>query len=95
MKAINEFIKASIDYRFSVDEYKKINEVYKEAINRSKVNIEVKRIDKLKDWQYDFNSLKHYTGRFYSIKAINLKINDKEWCQPIIDQPEIGILALL
>ena len=34
-----------------------------------------KRIDKLNGWLYGFNSLKHNTGRYFTIKAICVNIN--------------------
>lgn len=40
----------------------------------------------------------HALGKFFSIKGIKVSSAEREtagWCQPIIDQPEVGILGFL
>tara|TARA_B100000700_G_scaffold318305_1_gene411239 strand:+ start:137 stop:1537 length:1401 start_codon:yes stop_codon:yes gene_type:complete len=95
MKLINNYIEASLDHKFSDDEYRAFEKLFRGAIKHSKVNIETKRIDKLKEWLLSLNSLRHKTGRFFTIRAISVKLCDRKWFQPIIDQSEIGVLALL
>lgn len=56
--------------------------------------------DQLKEWYFDEGgNLRHKSGKFFSIEGINVKIiyghTIKEWNQPIINQPEIGILGIL
>ena len=44
------------------------------------------------------NSLRHCSGKFFSIEGIRVKTdypNPMEWEQPIINQPEIGYLGIL
>jgi len=54
----------------------------------------------LKDWSFDLhNNLRHKTGRFFSVEGISVSItgcnSDYAWEQPIINQPEIGILGII
>jgi oxidase EvaA len=64
--------------------------------------LQVERIplDAMRDWSFDFRTgnLGHRSGRFFSIGGISVVTSygsATEWMQPIIDQPEIGILGLL
>ena len=66
------------------------------------VYFEVKEIplSDLDEWHYDDEqgSWVHHTGKFFSIKGIEVKTDFggvKHWTQPIINQPEIGILGIL
>jgi oxidase EvaA len=52
--------------------------------------------------QWDFldnkTALVHHSGKFFKIEGIRVRTNfggQKEWEQPIINQPEIGILGIL
>lgn len=56
--------------------------------------------NKLDQWYFtpDRYSLVHQSGRFFRIEGIKVKTNFgklQEWEQPIINQPEIGILGIL
>ena len=51
-------------------------------------------------WYFDDSdtNLRHQGGKFYSIEGIRVVTNygeTQEWEQPIINQPEIGILGIL
>ena len=66
------------------------------------VYFEVKEIplSDLDEWHYDDEqgSWVHHTGKFFSIKGIEVKTDYgcvPQWTQPIINQPEIGILGIL
>lgn len=55
---------------------------------------------KLDQWYFTDNkaSLVHKSGKFFRIEGIRVQTNfggQKEWEQPIINQPEIGILGIL
>ena len=59
--------------------------------------IELKQI---RDWYFDEGlNLRHSSGKFFSIEGIQVKVSaadgTKEWNQPIINQPEIGILGII
>lgn len=55
----------------------------------------------LDNWSFvnDQEKLGHVSGRFFSIEGLNVKIfhgkDMQEWEQPIINQPEIGILCFI
>ncbi len=73
-----------------------INERRKECYTK----IGFKELDDLKDWEFQRErySLSHKSGRFFSIEGISVQTSwgfIQHWDQPIINQPEIGILGLL
>lgn len=56
--------------------------------------------DQMEDWYFEEPSgnLRHRSGRFFSIQGLHVQTNRGpvlEWTQPIIDQPEIGILGVI
>ncbi|OXM69782.1 NDP-hexose 2,3-dehydratase family protein [Amycolatopsis vastitatis] len=55
-------------------------------------------LGELDGWQFDETGLGHRSGRFFRIAGIQVRTDADpvgEWDQPIIDQPEIGILGFL
>jgi dTDP-4-dehydro-6-deoxy-alpha-D-glucopyranose 2,3-dehydratase len=55
---------------------------------------------KLRNWSFDHSSgnLVHTSGKFFSIEGIWVDTNAgsiSQWSQPIINQPEIGVLGIL
>lgn len=95
MKKIDILIKESLEHMFSIEDYKYFRKQYKKAIKNSNVKIKIKRIEEINDWYLTEDSLEHRTGRFFKVKCIDVKLNSKEWQQPIIDQNEVGIIALI
>ncbi len=68
----------------------------------SKVHIQISKIPflELNQWQYrpETGSIEHGTGRFFKIEGIEVRTNWGSvnfWKQPIINQPEVGILGLI
>lgn len=63
------------------------------------VIIEKQPLTKLAGWHFDKDmSLRHDSGRFFSIEGIHVETdygNINVWDQPIINQPEVGILGIL
>ncbi|WP_242911390.1 NDP-hexose 2,3-dehydratase family protein [Actinomadura terrae] len=58
----------------------------------------------LDGWYFDGTTgdLRHRSGRFFSVEGLHTRVTDttgaattREWAQPILSQPEIGILGLL
>ncbi|HSX99355.1 MAG TPA: NDP-hexose 2,3-dehydratase family protein [Streptomyces sp.] len=55
----------------------------------------------LSGWDFDADTgdLRHHTGRFFSVRGLRVRpggpSGPPEWSQPIIDQPEIGVLGIL
>jgi len=55
-------------------------------------------ISSLKDWKEEDGSIRHNSGKFFSIDGINVTTNFglvESWDQPIINQPEIGFLGFI
>ncbi|MFI9812599.1 NDP-hexose 2,3-dehydratase family protein [Saccharothrix variisporea] len=62
--------------------------------------VSVVPLDQLDGWGFDPDSgnIRHRTGRFFSVEGIDVTTDHREtasWTQPIILQPEIGILGIL
>lgn len=63
---------------------------------------EVERIPfaELDGWffQQDTGDLVHHSGRFFSVQGLHVTTGDgavRDWHQPVISQPEVGILGIL
>jgi len=71
--------------------------------NRSQANtfsVEKTPLNKLKGWYFEkeTGNLAHESGKFFRIEGIDVQTNfgpTQHWMQPIIKQPEIGILGFL
>lgn len=68
--------------------------------NEVTVTVEQIAFNQLQGWQFDEDqsSLRHVSGRFFSIDGIDVQTNwglVPTWQQPIINQPEIGYLGIL
>lgn len=64
------------------------------------IEVEIDQIpfSKLKNWDFDSNSLRHESGQFFSIDGLEVTTNYGTvniWNQPIINQPEIGYLGFI
>ena len=67
---------------------------------REKSNLSVKAItlNECKRWSLFEGGLSHNTGHFFHVKGLIVHSNYSAWdglVQPMIDQPEVGILAFL
>ena len=76
-----------------LDWIRKQNEAVKVHIRRTSFN-------QLSQWTFDekLQNLRHVSGSFFSIDGIRVQTNwggTPEWEQPIINQPEIGILGII
>ena len=54
----------------------------------------------MRNWYFDpGQNIRHESGKFFSIEGINVRVisdsETKEWNQPIINQPEVGILGII
>ena len=66
----------------------------------TRISIKPIKFADLKDWYFDdeTGNLHHKTGRFFTIEGLSVRTKwqeTKSWSQPIIDQPEIGILGII
>ena len=101
-----EFENFSNENQFqSLDQFLKI---YEQQKNDSHFNVEEIPFKKLDQWRFDVRmdqkfkqtnwSLYHESGKFFRIDGVRVKTNYnniQEWTQPIINQPEIGILGII
>ncbi len=54
--------------------------------------------EEIADWHFDPESgnLGHVSGRFFTIEGLQISVGDgADWGQPVIHQPEIGILGIV
>lgn len=62
-------------------------------------HVSVRRLPfpKLDSWAFDpgTGNLQHASGRFFSVEGLQVRGGSEPWTQPVINQPEIGILGLL
>lgn len=63
-------------------------------------SVERVSLDDLDGWSSDpaTGNLRHHTGRFFTIEGLHVRAEPghwHEWHQPIIKQPEVGILGIL
>ncbi|WFE24189.1 NDP-hexose 2,3-dehydratase family protein [Solwaraspora sp. WMMD937] len=57
-------------------------------------------LDEMQGWHTDPDSgdIAHRSGKFYTIRGLDIQVPDgpvPQWSQPIIHQPEVGILGIL
>lgn len=63
-------------------------------------SVQLKALDELKGWGFDSatGNLVHVSGKFFRVEGLDVQINAdsvRHWQQPIINQPEIGILGFI
>ncbi len=68
--------------------------------NASKFEVNRISLSDLKDWHFedDTGNIVHKSGKFFRIEGIEINTNfgnNPHWMQPIINQPEVGILGFL
>lgn len=54
-------------------------------------------LNKINGWSSEpgTGNIVHRSGRFFSVEGLRVAIDGREWQQPIIVQPEVGILGIL
>lgn len=66
-----------------------------------KVEVDLIPFKQMENWGFDpeTQDLVHSSGKFFSIRGLNVKTEgspfQSEWMQPIIDQPEVGLLGII
>ena len=63
----------------------------------NKINVKIKKLDSLKNWYFNKDSIFHKSKKFFKIIGIHVTSNfvGKNWDQPIIVQKELGILGII
>ncbi len=71
-------------------------------LNQKKNDIKVEvlqiSLEELNGWIFDDCNIRHSSSHFFSIDGIRINTNYglvSSWCQPIINQPEIGFLGMI
>lgn len=69
-------------------------------IEQNKYSVDIVSLDNLKEWVFDINTgnLGHSSGKFFQVQGVDVEVKSgivKRWQQPIINQPEIGILGFI
>lgn len=106
MRHVKLSLKQNIEfYRSALNlkgEYTSIQETidWISELNRNiSVKVEKKSLSGLKSWTYNDSQISHESGKFFSIIGFNIThYNNNQtnsWEQPIINQPEIGILGFI
>jgi oxidase EvaA len=73
---------------------------FAEQVERDSSQVSRITFDRLTNWYFEpaTGSLVHDSGRFFSVRGLSVRTNSgtiRQWTQPIINQPEIGILGIL
>ncbi len=79
-----------------------VAEWLRETGRRSQFQVEQIPLEEVRGWGFDANTgdLAHTSGGFFRIRGVSVDIDDgqgrpRSWSQPIIDQPEVGVLGFL
>jgi oxidase EvaA len=95
-----ELIFQSGQSKVSLHEFDYVFDWIENLKDKTKVNVEIISLQDLKQWSFDdeLGKIKHQSNKFFSIEGIEVDTNwgnVNNWRQPIINQPEIGILGIL
>ncbi|WP_418314683.1 NDP-hexose 2,3-dehydratase family protein [Piscinibacter sakaiensis] len=63
-------------------------------------SVRIKPLDQLSGWSIDDVSgdLRHHSGKFFQVEGLSVEVKSdvsRSWLQPIINQPEVGILGFI
>lgn len=95
-----EFFRSAISKESALHTDEHIRQWLKQRNDEVNVRIETVPLESLSQWNIDevTGNIFHRSGKFYSIEGIRVSTNAglvSQWDQPIINQPEIGILGIL
>ncbi|MBI2870558.1 MAG: NDP-hexose 2,3-dehydratase family protein [Candidatus Omnitrophica bacterium] len=70
---------------------------FRETSQNSVERIGIRDLEK---WRVEegTGNIRHESGKFFSIEGVRIQMKNREvasWCQPIINQPEVGILGII
>ncbi|ASO18740.1 oxidase EvaA [Actinoalloteichus hoggarensis] len=68
--------------------------------DRTHMTVERLGLDELIGWAQDEDTgtIRHHSGKFFSVESLDVRVTSgpvPRWSQPIINQPEVGILGIL
>ena len=95
-----KFLRSALSLQNPFMDLEKFKEWFLDRRSRITHKIEEIALKDLKNWGFDKMSgnLQHDSGKFFSIEGISVETNygiRKHWSQPIINQPEIGLLGII
>lgn len=95
-----DFLRSALSQGFSKDGIPAILEWLRQQNEAVKVNVRQTRFEDLSQWKFDdqTQNLRHVSGGFFTIDGIRVQTNwniPSAWEQPIINQPEVGILGII
>ena len=95
-----EFLRSAFVMESDVSDIADVDTWIEEIRSENEATIRQKPIADLDKWKLDplSGNLSHVTGRFFTIEGITVRTNwgsVAEWDQPIIRQPEVGILGFI
>lgn len=96
----SRFLRSALDEQGAVVSTESIREWLASRNREVQVRVERTRLSRMRDWALEETSgrIRHSTGKFFSIDGIRVATNWgrlAEWAQPIINQPEIGLLGCI
>lgn len=98
--AENQMLKSALCTQGAVHAIDEILEWVTDRRHKAEARVIKIPLDQMRAWSFEpgTGNLRHETGRFFTIEGIRVKTNwgfVPEWEQPIICQPEVGILGIL
>jgi len=96
----NSFFASSLSRENKFQNLKTFHDWLKERCRPEEFKVEMVPIGEMEKWSLDKDGIRisHDSGRFFHIEGIHVKTNfggNREWNQPIINQPEIGFLGFI
>lgn len=94
------FFASSLTRENQFQSFRTFKEWLKERCRPDEFKVDQVPLDEMEKWALDAEGdrISHESGRFFHIEGIHVKTNfggDREWEQPIINQPEIGFLGFI
>lgn len=96
---VDLFISRTVGYALHDDRY--VTDWLSEKLAHLRLHAEPVSLHQTESWHIDpvTGNISHETGRFFTIMGLKVRHRqgntEIEWDQPIIDQPEVGILGIL
>lgn len=96
----NDFISSLSETESRADSLSDFMSWFKARTAASQFDVEEIPLDDVNGWEIDLGhrGLYHESGKFFSVQGLQVEVSEpyrQQWQQPIINQPEIGILGIL
>lgn len=94
------FLKSALTEENPFKSTEEVKDWIKQRNEAVHIKVEPIKFKDMKQWHIheESGNIHHETGRFFTIEGIEVKTNwgnVREWAQPIINQPEVGILGII